>query len=293
MRFSLTFAVTALTLTACGGDGGGTPPPPVRHPAAVSVSISPAETMASIGDTRSLTAVVRDSSDAVITDASVQWSSSAPTKVSITPTTGLATTATGVSDGIATISATSGTVAATVSAALQQRLVSAVVSPATVPLLIGGERQLSATGQDARGNAIPSISGFNFSSNNTGVATVSPPGLVTAVAAGSATITASVTRDGVTATSTSAVTVTSAFPSSATVTTTNSAFVPSLVQIARGGTVTWEFGPTAHNVNFEAGAVAGIPSTSSAAVSRVFPNAGSFPYHCTLHSGMTGTVNVN
>jgi plastocyanin len=27
-------------------------------------------------------------------------------------------------------------------------------------------------------------------------------------------------------------------------------------------------------------------------VSRTFPAAGNFPYNCTLHAGMNGTVNV-
>ncbi len=56
--------------------------------------------------------------------------------------------------------------------------------------------------------------------------------------------------------------------------------------------MTWTFAAQ-HNVNFStAGAPANIDNTSSGAVTRLFPNAGTFQYQCTLHSGMTGTVVV-
>jgi plastocyanin len=138
------------------------------------------------------------------------------------------------------------------------------------------------------------VSGFEFSSNNTSVATVSSTGLITAQAVGNATITVAVTHNGVPATGTSSVTVTSSGGTpSATVATTNSSFVPTSVTIGAGGSVTWQFGTTAHNVNFDAGGVTNIGTTSNASVSRMFPAAGNFTYHCNLHEGMTGTVVVN
>jgi plastocyanin len=49
----------------------------------------------------------------------------------------------------------------------------------------------------------------------------------------------------------------------------------------------------AHNVTFTtSGAPASIPGTSNAAVGVVFPNIGTFPFYCTLHANMTGTVVV-
>ncbi|HEV2147058.1 MAG TPA: plastocyanin/azurin family copper-binding protein [Longimicrobiaceae bacterium] len=82
--------------------------------------------------------------------------------------------------------------------------------------------------------------------------------------------------------------------SSATVVTSASAFSPKEVNLLRGGTVTWNIGAVAHNVIFNkvAGAPEDVGVISNAQVSRTFNTAGSFPYDCTLHAGMTGTVNV-
>ena len=296
--FILSAALAAIVLNGCGGGGGdgGTPPNPVRHPAAIALSISSTDPMLSFGDSRTLSAVVTDSSAAVINDATVTWSSSAPGVVSVIPSTGLSITATAVSDGPATITATSGTVTATRTTSVQQKFAAVGLSPATVPLTVGGNQQLTAVARDARGNPIVGASGFAWSSNNEPVATVTPSGgFVSAVAVGTATITASLTRDAVTAGGTATVNVTtSSFPSSATVATSDAAFQPPSVDITAGGSVTWNFGPTAHNVNFSgSGAPANIGTTSSASVERTFPTAGSFPYLCNLHAGMTATVVVH
>ena len=94
------------------------------------------------------------------------------------------------------------------------------------------------------------------------------------------------------------VTVTPSGPNPMTADVTATAtdtFNPSTVTIAPGGTVTWTFVPAReHNVTFTGNAPPGgtIGTTSNTTVSRTFPNAGSYPYTCTLHSGMNGTVNV-
>ncbi len=71
------------------------------------------------------------------------------------------------------------------------------------------------------------------------------------------------------------------------------AFSPSCVTIAGGGTVTWTFGAQ-HNVTFTGAKPpqGDIPDQSTGSVSRTFPAAGTYPYHCTLHNGMNGTVIV-
>ncbi len=72
-------------------------------------------------------------------------------------------------------------------------------------------------------------------------------------------------------------------------------FSPSAVTIVRGGTVTWTFGSVAHNVIFNqtTGAPTNVPIVSSTTESRTFISDGTFPYVCTLHAGMTGTVQVH
>jgi plastocyanin len=73
-------------------------------------------------------------------------------------------------------------------------------------------------------------------------------------------------------------------------------FTPSAVKVAPGTKVTW--------VNCGAAGEESHTSTSNSNVwnssllapgetfTREFPSAGSFPYHCTPHPGMVGTVTV-
>jgi plastocyanin len=84
------------------------------------------------------------------------------------------------------------------------------------------------------------------------------------------------------------------FPSTALVTMPANVFVPFLVQIARGGTVTWRFGAAPHNAVFAPvpGAPADIAIVSNVDVARTFPTLGTFRYDCTIHPGMSGVIEV-
>ncbi len=84
------------------------------------------------------------------------------------------------------------------------------------------------------------------------------------------------------------------YKASATVTTGAADFNPAEVYLTLGGTVTWNIGAVSHNVIFNkvTGAPEDIGVMRNTQVSRTFNTAGSFPYDCTLHAGMTGTVNV-
>ena len=75
---------------------------------------------------------------------------------------------------------------------------------------------------------------------------------------------------------------------------TANVFTPASVTVARGGTVTWSIGARPHNVTFRGttGAPADVPTTTHGSAARTFGTAGTFPYDCTLHDGMTGTVVV-
>ncbi len=85
-------------------------------------------------------------------------------------------------------------------------------------------------------------------------------------------------------------------PMAATVTaTTSQTFDPKTVQVATGGAVTWKFQSLGHNVTFDnvAGAPADIGGVNSnTSIARTFATNGTFTYHCTIHPGMTGTVQV-
>ncbi len=169
---------------------------------------------------------------------------------------------------------------------------SVTVTPATLSLTQGAFGQLTAA-VEVGNNASKDVT---WSSSDEAIATVDGTGRVTAVAQGSATIRATAQADA-TRFGESVVTVTGpAFPTVADVSAgADSQFDPAQVDIAVGGTVTWQFGALAHTVTFAA--TAGVPNSinasSNTSVSRTFTTAGTFTYECTLHAGMDGRVIVH
>jgi plastocyanin len=69
-------------------------------------------------------------------------------------------------------------------------------------------------------------------------------------------------------------------------------FTPPDIQVSPGTTVTWTWAQNAstHNVTFNDGVASG--DRASGTFTRTFANTGTFPYSCTLHPGMSGTVTV-
>jgi len=170
-----------------------------------------------------------------------------------------------------------------------------VVTPVTLALGAGQSQTISASGRTAAGATVSGVT-FGYSSSNQTVATVSTTGLVLALTAGTATITVTGTSGGVSKSGTTTLTVTGTLPNAVTVVSgaASNDFTPANVALARGGTVTWTFGPLVHNVDFEgkAGAPANVGNTTNASIARTFANAGSFGYVCSLHGGMNGTIVV-
>ena len=155
---------------------------------------------------------------------------------------------------------------------------------------VGGTLQLTASPKDQTGAAINAA--VTWTTSSAFVATVSSSGLVTGVAAGQATITATA---GSVASAPTTITVTAgSFPLSATVNMPGTVFSPTSVDIAQGGTVSFIFPALAHNVLFNTatGAPQDIPITANATVSRTFATKGTFNYVCSLHSGMIGAIVV-
>lgn len=170
-----------------------------------------------------------------------------------------------------------------------------VVTPTTVTLSAGQSQSVSAAARTATGTTANGVT-FTYASSNTSVATVSSAGVVLGLTSGTSTITVTATQGAVTKQATAAVTVNGALPNAVTVVAgaaTND-FTPSSVAIARGGSVTWTFGALIHNVEFQggSGAPANVANTSNASVTRTFATAGTFNYLCSLHSGMSGIVQV-
>lgn len=178
--------------------------PPVG-PVVTAVRVSPAEATVSVGDTRSFTAAVEGSGDF---DDSVTWSSSNP-EVATIDDEGVATA---LSAGSTTITATSAQTPAVTDTAeltvvtgpVEPEVTSVTVTPEDASLIVGATREFAA---EVTGNGTFDDS-VTWSSSATGVATVdATTGLVTAVAVGTATITAtSVQSPAVTGTATVEVT---------------------------------------------------------------------------------------
>src|SRR6266702_4211052 len=154
--------------------------------AVASVDVSPASAALQVGQTVQLAATPRDTSGNPLSGRVVTWASS-NTAVAPVTTSGLVTA---IAVGSATITATSEGKTGTAAVAVANVPVASVaVTPASATLQAGQTVQLAATPKDANGNA---LSGrvIGWSSSNPSVATVNASGLVTGVAAGSATITA-------------------------------------------------------------------------------------------------------
>ena len=85
-------------------------------------------------------------------------------------------------------------------------------------------------------------------------------------------------------------------PSGPTVTASAArVFSPAALTVTAGATVTWVFESVTHTVTFTpmAGVPTDIDPTSNANVSRTFPTAGVYTYHCSIHTYMTGTITVH
>lgn len=158
-----------------------------------------------------------------------------------------------------------------------------------ISLFPGQTEQLAATALDGSGAAVTDAGTPTWRSSNMAIATVSPTGMVTGVAAGQADVTATI--DG--RVGTTRVTVGTA-PNTALVSMPGLTFTPFTTTIRQGGSVTFEFPQLPHNVIFtpKTGVPTDIQVTSSVRIARTFGTVGLFPYDCTLHPGMKGEVNV-
>ena len=190
-RRQLTCLLLLALASACGGgESGGTTPPVITPfvPVVTSVTLSPAAASVEIGATTSFVADVRDQAGAVMAGQVTTWLSSNTGVAAVNATSGLVT---GAGVGSATISATVGgrSGAATVTVT-PLPLASITIAPLAGSLAPGQSAQLVATLKDRNGVLLSGRT-VSWSSSATGVATSDNTGKVTAVSAGSATITAS------------------------------------------------------------------------------------------------------
>lgn len=155
------------------------------------VTVSPASASLGVGDDLMLTAVTRDAAGNVLPGRSVAWASVDPAVARVSGS-GLLT---GVAPGTTTVTATSEGVQASVAVTVTTASVATVtVSPASATLGPGDEVTFTAETRDAAGVVLEGRS-VAWASSNPSVASVSGSGVVTGVAPGSTTISA--TSEGV------------------------------------------------------------------------------------------------
>ena len=187
IRLSAVLAVVALA-KGCG-DGDSPSAPPTPEPARpTTVTVSPAtHGLTALGATVQLSAEVRDQNARVMAGATVTWTSSASSMATVNAS-GLVTAA---GNGTATITASAGSASGSAVVTVMQSAASVEVSPSVYELTALGQTvQLTAEAFDENGHAVAGAE-FSWESSDAAVATVDAGGLVTAVAEGVATITAS------------------------------------------------------------------------------------------------------
>jgi len=179
-------AAGSATITATSEGQSGTSAITVTNVPVASVTVSPATASLTVGATTQLTATPKDANGTALSGRVVTWATS-NAAIATVSASGLVR---GAAAGSATITATSegksGTAAMTVT---NVPVATVTVTPAIATLLTGATVQLTATPKDALGNP---LSGrvVTWSSDALGVAAVSGSGLVSGLAVGGATITA-------------------------------------------------------------------------------------------------------
>ncbi len=166
----------------------------------VSIAVTPANPSVAAGQTQQFTATgtYSDGSTQNLTTTAT-WSSSNTAVATISNAAGTQGLATSLTQGTSTITATSGTISGSATLTVTAGspvLVSIAVTPTSPGVSVGATLQLTATGNYSDGSTQNLTNSVTWSSTDTAVATVQTtgqtnPGLVTGVAAGTATINAS------------------------------------------------------------------------------------------------------
>ncbi len=166
------------------------PEPPVVAPAPVpvavqSVAVTPAEADIPVGGAIALSAVVLDARGNALTDRTIAWRSSDERIARVDQQGGVS----GVGKGTATISAgvEGKSASARVTVSVAAAVSSVVITAPTRALKVGETATWTAVTRDKGGNPLEGRA-VTWSSSATGVATVTPAGVITAIGPGTADI---------------------------------------------------------------------------------------------------------
>ncbi len=239
------------------------------------VTVTPGTATIGVGGTQLTVSLLDQNGVAFTGTTTIVWSSS-NTAVATVSATG---TVTGLASGTTTItaSATNGasTVTGTATITVTPVLTTVTIASSTVPFLVSTTQQLTANPLDQSGVAFVGAT-VTWASNNPAIASINPTtGLITAVGAGTANITATAVSGTKTVTSTTTITVVSPVLTSVTITSATSTITASGTQAFTvilkdqtggtfsGATVTWSSSNTAVATVNATGTVTGVSSGTS------------------------------
>jgi plastocyanin len=115
----------------------------------------------------------------------------------------------------------------------------------------------------------------------------------TTTSSGSTTGTTAGSTSGTTAGSTSSTTSTTTQSTTQNVSVMDNMFTPATMTVSVGTTVIWtNNGGVTHTVTSNSGLFDSGNLTPGKTFQFKFTSAGSYPYHCNIHSGMTGSITV-
>lgn len=199
IRFTRTVVLAAATVLgtfACSDAGPSAPGVPGEASVVASVSVAPDSVRLAVDATHRLTLTATDSKGTRIDGASAVWTSSKPAVATVNDrgevravSPGAAVIRAAVAGKVAEATVIVATAAAPVPPVAQVK--SVTLSPANATLQVAQTVQLAATIKDSNGQAMTGQS-ITWTSSASAVATVSPNGQVVGVAAGTATIRATV-----------------------------------------------------------------------------------------------------
>jgi uncharacterized protein YjdB len=184
-------AVGTATITAASGGRSGTATITVSAVPVAAVEVTLDRAALLVGESAQATAVVRDAGGAALSGRPVTWTSSAPAVATVDASGAI----TAVAPGAAVVTATSEGVAGTAALTVAPVPVAAVeVTLGAASLEVGETTTATAVVRDSAGGALAGRA-VTWTSSAPAIATVDASGAVTAVAPGTATLTA--TSEGV------------------------------------------------------------------------------------------------
>jgi hypothetical protein len=265
------------TLTAAISGVTGSAQFTVTAKAVTSIAVAPGAASIPAGTSQQFTATATysDGSTGDLTSTAT-WASSSASAATVNAA-GLAS---GLAMGSTTITASAGTVSGTAALTVTAKaLVGLAISPGTASVTAGLTQQMSLTGAYSDGSTATLTSGVTWSAASPSIATISVNGLVTGVAPGATTVSASI--DGMTATA--ALTVTAKTVSSIAVS-------PGTASIADG--LTQQFNATAtYSDNSTANVTASVTWRSGSAAVAAISTAGLATGVATGSTTVTASLN--